>query len=69
MMNTCSGCANTWSGTQKCHCSGCHVTFGGVSGFDKHRQDFRCIDPAYVDLVLNAEGCWVHPVPEAFKAA
>jgi len=32
------------------HCGACHHTFGGVSGFDRHRRDGRCLDPVSLGL-------------------
>ena len=38
--NTCSGCTATWTGSNACHCSGCHHTFAGVRLFDAHRAQY-----------------------------
>jgi hypothetical protein len=45
------------------HCgSGCHRSFGGVSGFDAHRRGGRCVDPATITkdggMHLDANGIW-----------
>jgi hypothetical protein len=45
----------------QCHCgSGCHRTFGSITGFDKHRRDGRCLDPDLAGLAmhLDAKGVW-----------
>jgi hypothetical protein len=39
------------------HCSVCHRTFGGVYGFDRHRHDGRCLDPAGLHMILR-DGVW-----------
>lgn len=46
------------------HCggAGCHITFGGVTGFDKHRKDGRCLPPASIGLVADAHGVWRKPL-------
>jgi hypothetical protein len=33
-----SACPLLPTGSRLCHCVACHLTFGGVSGFDAHRQ-------------------------------
>lgn len=46
------------------HCkSGCHRTFGGVRGFDNHRRDGQCVDPATIGLV-ERDGIWRAPLSE-----
>jgi hypothetical protein len=45
------------------HCgSGCHQTFGGVTGFDAHRRAGRCLDPATITkdggMHLDQNGIW-----------
>jgi len=58
---TCGGCTNTWSGSGRCHCAGCHRTFSGRVSFDSHRDQYgprgRCLDPATLDLELF-DGYW-----------
>lgn len=56
MVNTCSKCPTRWSGTQTCHCSGCHLTFTGLTAFDKHRKNFTCQSPQDVGLVQHRRG-------------
>lgn len=58
---TCSGCNSVWTGLNRCHCSKCHETFGGVSSFDKHLQPRRkkCIYPEKLGLTQNEQGVWV----------
>jgi hypothetical protein len=59
---TCGGCAVTWTGSSRCHCSACHRTFGGVGGFDAHRVRDGCVDPQAKAMVRNPQGVWVYPV-------
>lgn len=39
------------------HCSVCHQTFGGVYGFDMHRYDGWCAEPAGLGMTLT-DGIW-----------
>jgi hypothetical protein len=39
------------------HCSDCHRTFGGITGFDLHRRNGECIDPSTFDYVC-LDGVW-----------
>ena len=50
-------------GTNHCLCTGCGYYFGGVSGFERHRVNLECIDPATAGLVLNSRGYWTRPAP------
>lgn len=50
-------------GTNRCRCAGCGRYFGGADGFDRHRVNFRCLDPATMGLSLNMAGYWVRPAP------
>jgi len=53
------------------HCTTCHRTFGGVKGFDQHRQKVRaprnsgpmavCIDPGAFGHV-ERDGIWREPM-------
>ncbi|MEV5819389.1 hypothetical protein AB0L22_09450 [Micromonospora haikouensis] len=45
------------------HCSACHTTFGGVTGFDSHRKDGTCVDPATLGFVQR-DGVWRMPMSE-----
>lgn len=59
-MNRCrKGC--TWTGLSRCHCSACHETFGGITGFDMHRRGSRCSGPENLGLKQNGAGIWVTP--------
>jgi hypothetical protein len=41
-------CGARWTGTSKCHCSGCHRLFSGVILFDRHRVNAQCVDPTTI---------------------
>lgn len=44
------------------HCAAeCHLTFGGVSGFDAHRRNGECVDPATLGMV-ERDGIWRKPM-------
>lgn len=47
------------------HCAECHETFGGVRGFDLHREgtvaDRSCLHPEAMGLIKDDRGVWVQP--------
>lgn len=45
----------------QCHCGTCHRTFGGASGFDRHRRGGLCLDPAGLGYEL-VKGVWRQPM-------
>lgn len=45
------------------HCGVCHRTFGGVTGFDRHRKDGECLTPESFGLEFR-NGAWRFPAPE-----
>lgn len=47
----CNGCSSRWGGLRTAHCSACHRTFTAPSGFDKHRRNNGCENPALIGLV------------------
>lgn len=49
------------------HCGVCHDTFGGLSGFEKHRKDGWCLNPAELNMELK-EGIWRQPLKPEDKA-
>lgn len=55
-------CTNTCRlpSQSQAHCSVCHRTFGGVSGFDMHRRDGACVDPRKFGIV-ERDGLWRTP--------
>lgn len=51
------------------HCTVCHRTFGGVTGFDAHRRDGWCIDPTTLGMVQSDVGIWRTPMSDQARAA
>lgn len=63
-MTTCGGCAARWTPAGAAHCAACHRTFGGVTGFDRHRTaDGACRSPASLGLD-ERDGIWRAPPPD-----
>ncbi|WP_431839714.1 hypothetical protein [Gordonia hongkongensis] len=58
-MYSCS-CRAEWSGLNECHCGACHLTFSGVTAFDRHRRGRVCNDPSVFGLVLDSD-VWRYP--------
>lgn len=63
---TCRGCDNTWTGTNRAHCAGCHHTFNSVRLFDRHRANSRCRHPTRVGLT-EVDGIWREPATPTFQ--
>ena len=67
-VNTCSSCVKEWTGTSRCHCSGCHETFSGITTFDSHRVSNtgrgKCKSPNHMGLEQNEKGVWSIPHEE-----
>lgn len=67
--NECGTCQARWGGYNTAHCSGCHLTFTGLSAFDKHRDGSHakstrhCVSPESVGLIEagRAYPCWGFP--------
>lgn len=51
-----------------CAAEGCHTTFGGISGFDRHRRDGQCLTPEAIGYTPNAAGVYRAPMSEAGRA-
>lgn len=66
---TCGGCPSRWSGLGRAHCSACHLTFTGVSAFDRHRSDGGCLLPTDLGMVLRDGGIWGAPALSPEEAA
>lgn len=45
IIGTCS-CGRQWRGVAEAHCRTCCAHFKSVSGFDEHRRNGTCADPA-----------------------
>jgi hypothetical protein len=54
-------CGARWTGFRTTHCGGCHATFGGLTVFDRHRRDGRCLNPAQLDGVELRNGAFRGP--------
>jgi hypothetical protein len=39
-------CDQKLSGTMTAHCTACHATFTRPGGFDRHRRNGKCLNPA-----------------------
>lgn len=69
-MSTCRDCGAKWRG-RACHCTACHLTFGGEYAFSIHQGAIEgCFDPADLKtrdgrnkLVQHADGLWCQPAP------
>lgn len=45
-----------------CHCAVCHVTFGGIATFDRHRKNSTCHNPLELGLVYSVQRkSWAAP--------
>lgn len=51
-------CAAVWSGEDRMHCGGCHLTFDDIELFDAHRSDDRCLDPRTLGLSSTKNHIW-----------
>lgn len=47
------------------HCGACHRTFGGVSGFDRHRRGGLCLSPAEIGYADNGRGVFREPLTDS----
>lgn len=59
VVGSCRGCLATWTGERAAHCSGCHTTFSGVTGFDRHRVHGSCHSPVNLGMRMSARNVWV----------
>lgn len=66
-MGYCRKCRDKWTGLSRCYCTGCHMMFSCVSSFDKHRNNFKCLDPLDVGIEMDKNGIWREPLPESVK--
>lgn len=70
-------CGARWTGSQRSHCGGCHLTFSSLTSFEMHRRGLRCNAPESVGLVTRETefgAVWGKPGPspavrEALAAA
>jgi hypothetical protein len=47
------------------HCAVCHLTWSGVSGFDRHRRNGRCLAPPEIGYADDGRGVFRAPPTEA----
>jgi hypothetical protein len=47
-----------WTAGRRCHCSGCHQNFGGLSSFDKHVVKGVHLNGAALGLTMHRLGYW-----------
>lgn len=65
------GCEARIAGTSGAHCTVCHETFGSVRGFDRHRSNGTCLDPAGIGMERLDRGGWtrwITPMDDAARA-
>ncbi|MGI0034354.1 MAG: hypothetical protein ACRD98_00605 [Nitrososphaera sp.] len=48
-------------------CGACGEIFGGTRGFDEHRKNLKCVDPASAGLRKDKWGIWVHQTGDYFR--
>jgi len=66
----CAKCPSRWAGSLTSHCTGCHLTFTGITAWEKHRDGTHssrrgrfCVPPEQSGLVLTSRlyPCWGIP--------
>lgn len=45
-------------------CSVCHEIFGGITAFDKHRENGWCINPVDLGFEIGSRGTWGEPMSQ-----
>jgi len=63
-MGYCVKCREKWTGLSRAHCTGCHRTFNSVGAFDRHRVNFKCLDPVDLGMKMDEKGIWFKPMPK-----
>jgi hypothetical protein len=53
---------------QACKCTSCGAIFTGITGFDDHRRNGKCLPPASIGMGLDYRGMWSIS-PRAIKPA
>jgi hypothetical protein len=54
-------CGASWSGEDRMHCGGCHLTFDGIELWDAHRPGDRCVHPRTLGLAPTKNHIWYRP--------
>jgi hypothetical protein len=65
------GCGAWWTGNERSHCGGCHLTFSSLTSFEIHRRGLTCNEPAKVGLVARQAkfgDIWGQPGPDPERA-
>ena len=60
-------CKRWWTGEERSHCGGCHITLSGLTAFERHRKGMRCNPPEEVGLAPREKPygvLWGLPAPE-----
>lgn len=63
-MTSCTPTCRRPTGTTMAHCPTCHLTFGSVGGFDRHRRGGQCLNPTALAMA-ERDGVWRTPMSEA----
>lgn len=58
------GCTSVKPTPAQAKCTVCHEVFGGVTLFDRHRNDGWCVNPADLGFHLTDKGVWRMPLTE-----
>ena len=56
-------CVHPTPAQAHCAARSCGITFGSAGGFDKHRRDGRCVDPAGLGMT-ETNGVWRTPISD-----
>ncbi|MFD9070559.1 FDXHR family putative zinc-binding protein [Streptomyces lasiicapitis] len=59
-------CQQWWTGAERAHCGGCHITLSSLTAFERHRRGMRCNPPTSVGLVARPKPygtLWGLPAP------
>lgn len=65
-------CGQWWTGAERSHCGGCHITLSSLTAFERHRRGMRCNNPEAVGLVAREKPygtLWGLPAPAGGYAA
>jgi hypothetical protein len=66
------GCGAWWTGAERSHCGGCHITLSSLTAFEIHRKHTTCNDPASMGLVAREKPfgvLWGCPGPDEATTA
>ncbi len=60
-------CGTHWTGSNTCHCAGCHRTFTSPAAFTRHRRDSRCLDPDDLGMAAAARDYMAWSLPGTWE--